>query len=77
VIDHVNPHQYTGRLDPPGWRWGGNRVQHPASITYRKLGLPVVVATTFAKQAFNSTSAHSIDRLNGLIDYPTQRLWTD
>jgi hypothetical protein len=44
------------------------------SITYRKLGLPVVVATSFAKQAFNSTSAHSIDRLNGLIDYPTQRL---
>jgi len=38
--------------DPPGWRWGGNRVKHPASITYRKLGLPVVVATSFAKQAF-------------------------
>jgi len=21
--------------DPPGWRWSGNRVKHPASITYR------------------------------------------
>jgi hypothetical protein len=49
-------------------------VKHSARITYWKLGLPVVVATSFAKQAFNSTSAHSIDRLNGLIDYPTQRL---
>jgi hypothetical protein len=60
--------------DPPGWRWGGNRVKHPASITYRKLGLPVVVAATFAKRALTLTSADSIDRLNGLIDDPTQRL---
>jgi hypothetical protein len=41
--------------DPTGWRWGGNRVKHPASITYRKLDLPLVVATSFAKQAFNLT----------------------
>jgi hypothetical protein len=59
--------------DPPRRRWGGNRVNHPASITYQKLGLPVVVATTFATQAFNLTSAHSIDRLIGLCRFPMRR----
>jgi len=59
--------------DAPGWHWGGNLVKHPAGITHRKLTSPVVVATSFAN-AFNLTSAHSIDRLNGLIDDPTQRL---
>jgi hypothetical protein len=39
----------------PRRHWGGNFVKHPASITYRKLSLPVVVATTCAKQAFNLT----------------------
>jgi hypothetical protein len=29
-----------------GWHWGGGTSEHPATIAYRKLGLPVVVAKT-------------------------------
>jgi hypothetical protein len=36
-----------------GWHWCGYRVKHSASITYRKLTLPLVAATILANHAFN------------------------
>jgi hypothetical protein len=49
--------------------WGGigvATVKHSASITYRKLTLPLVAATILANHAFNLTVARSIDRPNGV-----------
>ena len=46
-------------------------MKHRASITYRKLTSPLVVATSFANHAFNLTSDHSIDRLNGGLSVST------